>query len=201
MGAKKGKRFFKKSKVEVGNKSVNLREKETPQNVHTAAKGKVKTVVAKEEEKKARRYFPSIPRSITEKPHKDAPAIAMQPQKTVQLEKVPAAKKPFSWRKNIAIFFVVIGIFGNIVLGTLFFQTAFSYVTLVFKRAELTHQMHLWENIAEKYPNYRDAYVQGEILAYEVGNTSKEVYFVQQLKLLDPNYPWINLFEQLQKAQ
>lgn len=201
MPTKKGKRFFKKLKVEIGNKSVNLREKDTSTRVLLSAKAKAKEVVAQEKEKKTRRYFPSISRDITEKPRKSAQAEVVQPQKTVSSQKVTATEKSFSWKKKAAISFIAIGIFGNIVLGMSFFQTAFSYVSLVLKRTELTHQMQLWENIAQKYPSYRDAYVQGAILAYEVGNTSKEIYFVQQLKLIDPNYPWINLLEQLQKAQ
>lgn len=196
MAAKKGKKFFKKTKAEIGNNSVNPREKASPKK--TAPKQQTTRVVSQEERKQPRWHFPNIFRKIPEQPQKKT---LQMPQQLPIAQSLSKPKKKFSWKTLFVLFLIVVGLFGNLLVGISFYQKASSYVGLLIARHDLYNQMQLWQNIAQKYPDYRDAYVKGAVLAYELGDSAKEAYFLQQLKLVDPNYTWIKTFEQLQETR
>lgn len=61
--------------------------------------------------------------------------------------------------------------------------------------------MNLWENITKQYPNYRDAYFAGALISYQLGDSKKESYFLERLKLIDPNFPLTNTLEKLENIQ
>lgn len=55
-------------------------------------------------------------------------------------------------------------------------------------RNALQEQMTIWENISKEYPTYRDAYFQAAVLAYRLGDSTKERLYLEKTLQLDPNY-------------
>lgn len=56
------------------------------------------------------------------------------------------------------------------------------------QRESLSQDLGLWEGIAQKYPTYRDAYFQASVLAYRLGDSTKEQILLDKTLQLDPNY-------------
>lgn len=136
--------------------------------------------------------FPKIPRVI--------------PETTTLLASIPLSSssiKPtqghLKW--GILIVLIVLGLVWNYLIVTTFAKKFTSWSGLLVKREKLREQMSLWENITKQYPNYRDANVEGEIYAYMLADKGKEQYFLQNLQLLDPNFPLTKTLEQLMNLQ
>ena len=97
--------------------------------------------------------------------------------------------------------FIIVGVVWNVWIGSVFFKDFSTWSHLLLAREILYNQMATWENIAQKYPNYRDAYVEGAMLAYRLGDKQKESYFLHNLQLLDPNFPLTKTYQQLTQLQ
>ena len=104
---------------------------------------------------------------------------------------------------QVRLFFclVAVGIAVDIVVGIFLYRTVVSWSGAFLARQELSNEMATWEDISQKYPTYRDAYVEGALIAYEIGDKSKEDYFLQKLMLLDPNFPISKALEDLENTQ
>lgn len=60
--------------------------------------------------------------------------------------------------------------------------------SILSERSMLNREMLLWENIASKYPNYRDADFQVAILAYRLSDRQKSQEYIAKTLELDPNF-------------
>lgn len=96
---------------------------------------------------------------------------------------------------------VVLALFWNWFVFSSLVKVGKNWLVLLEKRQQLANQMAIWESISQKYPTYRDAYVEGAMYAYRLGDRTKEQYFLQQLQLLDPNFPLTKTLEQLMNLQ
>ena len=56
------------------------------------------------------------------------------------------------------------------------------------QRQKLTHEINIWKNFSEKYPNYKEVYFQIAVREYELGDFGKANSYLQKTLLLDPNY-------------
>lgn len=138
---------------------------------------------------------PKNPRVITE--------VVVSKPVSPGMTQAQKAKKKFQFTYKWILVGVCIG-FGSIVCSMATIQLYKTYgvwSSLMAKRAVLSQQMQLWENITKQYPDYRDAYVEGAIFAYELGDKDKENYFIGQLQLLDPNLPQIKTLQDLESLQ
>lgn len=52
----------------------------------------------------------------------------------------------------------------------------------------LQHELATWENVAQAYPTYRDAYFEAAVLAYRLGKKEKEEEYLQKALSIDPNF-------------
>lgn len=156
-----------KGKSVFGNKSVNLREKEAQ-----VVKSDDKKISQKPINGYKALKLPNILRSITDVYHSF----------------IFFLKAGFSVKKSIVIVYVVI-IFGLSFWQTvLLVQKGLALQSLLAQREKISQELSLWENITQKYPTYRDAYFQAAILAYRLGDISKEQTLLSRTLQLDPNF-------------
>lgn len=55
------------------------------------------------------------------------------------------------------------------------------------ERKKLTNELIFWESFIAKHKDYRDAYLQGSVLEYRLGNTPKAKMYAEKAFALDPN--------------
>lgn len=59
---------------------------------------------------------------------------------------------------------------------------------LDFQRQILTSELKTWESIAQKFPNFKDAYYQLAVLSYRLGDFEKAREYIKKALFLDPNF-------------
>lgn len=176
-------KFFKKKKTE----EISEKEKAAIKKLEQGTiefKKTLRTSKKKKEDIKKRPYFPSISRSIPE---------------TLT---IPGKKTSYSWLEwALVVVLVILGVAWNIWVGIALYRNILRWSSVLVAREKLYEEMTLWENITQKYPSYRDAYVEGAIFAYRLGDKNKEQYFLDNLQVLDPNFPITKSLEQLVNLQ
>lgn len=154
------KKTLKQPTKHIGNKSVKPREKDVTQvHINKSKETKVRQIALKKHE------LPKIPQTITE-----------------------TVKRSISW-KHITLggfFLVILVLSGWQTIGVL--EKSLALKNIVNERKTLAANMQLWENIAQKYPGYRDAYFQTAVLAYQLGDSAKEKIYLERALQIDPNY-------------
>lgn len=65
------------------------------------------------------------------------------------------------------------------------------------ERQEVISKIQYWQDITNKYKDYRDGYFQLSILEYRLGNFSKSRLYLQKALDLDPNFEQGRKFEQI----
>lgn len=176
-------RLFKHSKSQAESvKEIKVVEK--LQKGRVEFKKTERTSRKKKEDIKERPHFPSISRSIPE-----------------VFNGFPANPSKFSLKMVFLGVLIVLGVAWNVWVGVGLYKSFVGWSRLLLARGKLYGQMATWENIAQKYPNYRDAYVEGAILAYRLGDKEKEAYFLKNLEILDPNFPLTKSLQQLINLQ
>lgn len=171
------KRFFTRNKksvykspqdrTSIGNKSVNNREKKAQKVVQTVKKEKI--------EKRSSFKTPQLPnisQTITEVHGKIKSSV----------------KGDFTWQKVSLWLFLTLVVGISLWQGFFLFQKTVELQRIVSQRSLLQQDLGLWQGITQKYPTYRDAYFQASILAYRLGDTTKEQVFLGKTLQLDPNY-------------
>lgn len=119
---------------------------------------------------------------------KDLPKLKKQELPKISQTITETAKRAISW-KQIALggFFLAILVLSVWqTIGVL--EKSLVLKNVVNERKTLSANMQLWENIAQKYPGYRDAYFQTAILAYQLGDSAKEKIYLERTLQIDPNY-------------
>lgn len=161
------KRFFTRNKEKIGNKSVNIREKELKVLVKEAKKEiKVPADTFKPLE------LPKISHFITEVP-----------------KRLKAYIRSRSSPHDVMVgIFLLIVVSASIWQAVLFVQKALELQSVVIQRMKLSQDLGLWKGIAQKYPTYRDAYFQAAVLAYRLGDMNAERVLIGKTLQLDPNY-------------
>jgi tetratricopeptide (TPR) repeat protein len=56
------------------------------------------------------------------------------------------------------------------------------------EREKTVIQIATWKNVIEKYPNFKDAYLQLGALEYKIGDFEKAKEYVKKALVLDPEY-------------
>lgn len=57
-----------------------------------------------------------------------------------------------------------------------------------FQRNILTSELKAWESIAQKFPNFKDAYFELAVLSYRLGYFRKAREYIKKALFLDPNF-------------
>src|SRR5260221_2697089 len=167
------KHFFKKEKKE-------LRLKR-----HKAPTGKSKKVSPKLQFPKISRFIPDgfgkLPIKSTDKLR-----INLKPRK---INSNVLMRRSFWMGIRLVIAFVGIGLLSR----QLFAQWK-ALQDAKQNYAKLQQNLKTWENIAQRYPTYRDAYFEAAILAYRLGDREKEAVYIDKILMIDPNFqPAIDL--------
>lgn len=158
------KKTLKQPLKHIGNKSGKIREKEA---IEAEPLGQKNSSVKVSEAKKIE--LPNNPQKITEKT-------------------IPHVRFAFSWQTSMIIaFFVTVAIFTSW-QGYTAVQKGIQMKQVLSQRKNLIAQLTLWENIAQKYPGYRDADFQVAVLSYQLGDRVTEKTYLDKVLLLDPNY-------------
>lgn len=187
-------RLFKKSKQqgEIKTASVKPQKKQKIQAQHmekvspsTGSEKKLGFWTSQNDGGNKRPQFPKISRVIPEGFGK------------VTTSSVP----PMRLKWVLVAVLVVLALFWNWFVFSSLVKVGKNWLVLLEKRQQLANQMAIWESISQKYPTYRDAYVEGAMYAYRLGDRGKEQYFLQQLQLLDPNFLLTKTLEQLMNLQ
>lgn len=68
----------------------------------------------------------------------------------------------------------------------------YSYYTtqedLKQEREKIANKIVTWQSVIEKYPNFKDAYLQLGVLEYKMGDFEKARGYVKKALVLDPEY-------------
>lgn len=59
---------------------------------------------------------------------------------------------------------------------------------LKIEREKTRSQIVVWQGVIDKYPNFKDAYLQLGTLEYKIGNLEKAKEYVKKALVLDPEY-------------
>jgi len=157
----------KQDRTSIGNKSVNTREKKAHKVVEKIKKDKVEKKVSL-----IQPQLPNISQTITETHEKV--------KKYVQ--------SGFTWQRAIVWIFLTVITGISVWQAVLLFQKTTELQSVLAKRSRLEEDLGLWQGIAQKYPTYRDAYFQASVLAYRLGDSTKEQMLLEKTLQLDPNY-------------
>lgn len=57
-----------------------------------------------------------------------------------------------------------------------------------FQREKIESQVKLWQDIADKFQGYKEAYYQLASLEYQLGNIDKAKIYINKALYLDPNF-------------
>lgn len=61
---------------------------------------------------------------------------------------------------------------------------------------EIRQQFDYWKSIIRDHPDYRDAYVQAAMHAYQLGLFAESRAYIEKAKTIDPNFTGISSFEE-----
>lgn len=78
-----------------------------------------------------------------------------------------------------------------ILISFLFFDLYNYYTTqenLKQERKKIANKIVTWQSVIEKYPNFKDAYLQLGTLEYRMGNFERAKGYVKKALVLDPEY-------------
>ncbi len=93
-----------------------------------------------------------------------------------------------SWAQAVWLSIIILGL-GMLVWQMFVFAWVYpSFSKLLSERNTLEAELHTWENIATKYPSYRDAHVQAEIVAYRLGKKDIQELELRKILEIDPNF-------------
>lgn len=156
------KRFFKRNKEKetVGNKSVKSREK--------------RAVVVKSSNNKnepPKPQLPNISRIITE-----------------SKLKLPAYHITKQWLLYLKLTTVILAGLLVIWLGIQVGVQIAGLLKVSSQRQLIQAKRDTWEDIAQKYPTYRDAYFQVALLSYQLGDSNTQLEYLQKTLAIDPNF-------------
>ena len=180
-------RRFKKANKPLTLKGSKIMAKKRQAQLLVEQKAQKKEVEEKKKESKKKREFPKIPRIIPE-----LPSFSFLQSRAV-------FKISLKW--EIVAVLIILGLLLNWLVIKHLFEVGKDWVVLFSQRQQLSQQIGLWENITKQYPNYRDAYFEGAVLAYRLGNRQKENQFLTQLQLIDPNFPLTQGLEKLRNVE
>ena len=91
-------------------------------------------------------------------------------------------------------FIFLVCFFSGVLLMVLLMQENtirlnFAYLqTLTAERSEVQKQVHQWQQVVTKYPDYRDGYFQLAVLEYQLGDTTRARVYDEKALELDPNF-------------
>ena len=155
-------------------------KKENPPKQKAEAK-KATSLELKQKRRVPKLQFPKIPRIIPE------PSVLMPKKSYLQ------------W--GLASILIIVALFLNLLALKDLLGVGKNWIAFIADRQHISSQMKLWESITNEYPQYRDAYVEGALYAYRLGDRQKEQYFLQNLELVDPNFPLTKTLGQLMNLQ
>ncbi|MFH1186656.1 MAG: hypothetical protein V1697_00620 [Candidatus Levyibacteriota bacterium] len=76
----------------------------------------------------------------------------------------------------------------TVYLGLNFYNNYNTQKELSLEREKVSVQIKVWQGVIDKYPNFKDAYLQLAVLEYRVGNINKSRVYVKKALVLDPEY-------------
>lgn len=134
------------------------------------------------------------------------------------MKKKPAKKSP-SFYRNIPERFSIFTKKNKRVLSSLKFEIlVFLYAVMIlfiillvfdlfsnmqrqkkvnFQREKIESEIKLWQDIASKFKNYKEAYYQLAVLEYELGDKEKAKYYLDKSLYIDPNFDKARSFQNI----
>lgn len=113
---------------------------------------------------------------------------AKSKQKVKEVKQSPKINRFFTEWYVFPIAFSIILVLLIGVLGVQYVSFAQEYSFKEQERIRIQEEVGFWEQVVEKYPDYRDAYFKIALLEYQLGSTVKSKEFLQKTLLLDPNF-------------
>lgn len=87
----------------------------------------------------------------------------------------------------LLIFFLIFDLFSNMQ----------KQKEVKFQREKIESEITLWENIASKFTNYKEAYYRLAVLEYELGNIDKAKLYLNKSLYIDPNLDKARNFQKI----
>ncbi|HEX7041884.1 MAG TPA: hypothetical protein VF189_01410 [Patescibacteria group bacterium] len=165
-------RVFKKGRKPLGKIARKVREKRAAQAVQA-------------EEISSKHQFPNITRSITER-YIVFKNTFLHPKQTFQgilLGIQNLSSVGIIWLGIIVLGLILI-LWQVVVLINIYPKMA----STIKKRDEIAQQLKTWENIASKYPTYKDSHERVAYFAYLLGDKGLMLSEIEKVTQLDPNF-------------
>jgi len=144
------------------NKFKNPKFKNIPKKQRSFKQTKEKVIFKRQSQ------FPSFSRFITE---------ALKPLGAHQ-----------GWLKRLIFASLILVMLAILTVSLHLFITVKSFQKTSDNTISLAKQAIYWQNIEKIYPNYRDAYFQLALIAYQIGDFNKSRAYLRQAEAIDPNY-------------
>lgn len=134
------------------------------------------------------------------------------------MKKKPAKKSPRNYRsfteslKKIAkkqtrvieklktealVFLYTITIISIIFLSFDLFSNVQKQREISFQKEKIRSEIKVWEGIAGKFKNYKEAYYKLAVLNYQLGEIPKAKFYLNKALFIDPNFDKAKEFEKI----
>ncbi|GEM_PF-1589575 len=129
-----------------------------------------KSLSLNKKEEKRQAEFPNIYRIISER--------------IIKVESVLLSNSRIVIASMISIFILAL-IFA---FGLDFYHNFKTRQGVELNREKIASEINYWQQVVDKYNNYRDGYFQLSILEYKIGNKDKSRLYLEKVLELDPNF-------------
>lgn len=135
--------------------------------------------------KKQKKQSPRNYRIIT-----DLPAMLAHVLQAGRFKKVSKKSPKLLERLKIEalVFLYVVTIFSILILAFNLFTNLQRQKEINFQREKIQSEIKLWQDVADKFKNYKEAYYQLAVLEYELGEIEKAKFYISKSLYLDPNF-------------
>lgn len=91
-------------------------------------------------------------------------------------------------RIEVLVFVYVVTIFSILILGFNLLTNLQNQNQISFQKEKIQSEIRLWQDIADKFKNYKEAYYELAVLEYQLGDIEKSKYYLDKSLFLDPNF-------------
>lgn len=86
------------------------------------------------------------------------------------------------------VFLYVVTIFSILILCFNLLTNLQKQKEINFQREKIQSEIKLWQDVADKFKNYKEAYYQLAVLEYKLGEIEKSKFYIEKSLYLDPSF-------------
>lgn len=128
------------------------------------------------------------PSKMTKKPANKSPKNYRTITEKLKVFGKKNSKLVFKLKTEGLVILYVITIFSILFLSFDLFANIQKTREITFQKEKIQAEISLWENVASKFKNSREAYYKLAVLNYELGDIDKAKFYLSKSLYIDPNF-------------